>query len=213
MTWKTMFASCLFLLCLHFARAQDDRAGLMKELDKAIAESATYDALKHESIRRIKNSFEPLINPSAGSNKLALEYDYYEALYDQYKIFRFDTAYIYAKQLEDIAVLLKDGAKLSQAKIKLMFVLVSAGMFNEASELMKEINISAQPDSIKAHYYALKARYYYDLGDFVNDHFHTPQYYAQASINLDSAVLFYQPGSFESVYQHGLRSLKMDSLQ
>ncbi|MBC7934455.1 MAG: tetratricopeptide repeat protein [Rhizobacter sp.] len=203
----------MFLLCLNTIEAQGGRETLLQELDKTISESGVYDALKHENIQKIKNFYAPVINGPAGNNKLAVQYDYYQALYEEYKIFRFDTAYLYAKQLEDIGTQLKDADKIMPAKIKLMFVLVSAGMFNEASEVLKEIDISRQPDSVKANYYSLKARYYYDLADFVNDQFHTPDYYKWGSINLDSALIFYPPGSFESVYQHGLKSLKMDSLE
>ena len=203
----------MLLLCFSAIQAQGERESLLRELDKAIAESGTFDALKHESIQRIKNSYDPLINAAAGSNKLSVQYDYSQALYEEYKIFRFDTAYLYARQLEDIGTQLKDAGKIMPAKIKLMFVLVSAGMFNEASEVLKEIDVRHQPDSIKAHFYSLKARYYYDLADFVNDQFHTPDYYRWGSVNLDSALIFYPAGSFESVYQHGLRNLKMDSLE
>lgn len=201
---------CLFTAT---AMAQGEREGLLKELDKAIGESAQYDALKHESIQRIKNSYEPVLSHASGSNKLSVEYDYYQALYEQYKIFRFDTAYLYAQKLESIGNALKEDAKISEAKTKLMFVLVSAGMFNEASEILKEIDISRQPDSSKGHYYALKARYYYDLADFVNDQFHTPGYYKLGGAFLDSALSYFPAGSFESVYHRGLKHLKTDSLE
>ena len=213
MILKRICISFVCFVCLQSLLAQGDRDELLRELDKAIAESGTYDARKHESIQRIKNSFEPLIAQSTGANQLSARYDYYNALYEAYKIFRFDTAYIYAKQLEGIAAGMNDVSRLSQAKIKVLFVLVSAGMFNEASEVLKEINISQQPDSVKAHFYSLKARYYYDLADFVNDQFHTPDYYKWGSVHLDSALQFYPAGSFESIYQRGLKNLKQDSLE
>jgi len=58
-------------------------------------------------------------------------------------------------------------------------------MFKEASELVDAIDVRGESDSLKATYYALTARYYFDMADFNNDPFHTPGYYRRGDANLD----------------------------
>jgi tetratricopeptide (TPR) repeat protein len=164
-----------------------------------------YDAQKLEKIKNIKTSFTAL-----KKDDLTSQYQFYQQLYEEYKIFNFDTAYVYAGKMHDIAMSLGDPPKIIEAKIKLLFVLVSAGMYKEAYELINQINVAAQADSVKANYFFLKARFYFDLADYVNDEFHKPAYNRNGNDNLDSALLFYPPNSFESIYYSGLKNLKND---
>ena len=180
---------------------------LLVALTKAINNSKSYDDAKLGDIQRIKSSF----NDEPGS-PAELRYSYYQRLYEEYKLFKFDTAYIYAAKMHEIATSLKDVSKLGQSRINLLFVLVSAGMFKEAAELMNEIDMTPQPDSTRAGYFALKARYYYDLADYVRDEFHAPDYYKQGNDYLDSAVAFFPARSFESIYYNGLKNLKGHNL-
>jgi len=170
---RLKFLLLLFISCvLHcIAYCQSDRDSLLYELNNAIKNTKMYDARKAENIKRIKTSFEGF-----KKNDLISQYQFSRQLYEEYKIFNFDTAYVYAGKMHDIALLLGDPSKMIQAKINLLFVLVSAGMYKEAYEVVNDINIAAQADSIKANYFSLKARYYFDLADYVNDQFHKPGY-------------------------------------
>jgi len=204
---KFRFRFFLFISFVHYSISygQSGRDSLLYELDNAIKNTTVYDAQKLEKIKNIKTSFTAL-----KKDDLTSQYHFYQQLYEEYKIFNFDTAYVYAGKMHDIAVYLKDPPKIIQAKIKLLFVLVSAGMYKEAYELINQINVATQADSVKANYFFLKARFYFDLADYVNDEFHKPQYNKNGNNNLDSALLFYPPNSFESIYYSGLKNLKND---
>ncbi len=94
------------------------------------------------------------------------------------------------------------------ARLKIGFCLLSSGMFKETLDSLNKINISGAPDSIKAAYYALTGRFYYDLGDFDNDSYYTPAYTEKGNRYMDSALMLYPPASFEYAYYRGLKEIK-----
>lgn len=199
---------CVMLVVQNAVFCRPEGDSLLNELNKAIKTSKLYDTEKIKKIEQIKSSFK---NPD--NSTLTIQYEFYQKLYEEYKIFRFDTAFVYARKMQQIALALNDNSKIAQAQIDIFFVLVSAGMYKEASEFLDKINITDQPDSIKANYYSLKARYYFDLANYVHDQFHRPGYMRSGKDNLDSALLFFPPDSFESLYFNGLKNLKEDSLE
>lgn len=207
MRYKFLGAFFLLIYPVMDLFAQTANEKLLKELTSVIDLSHQYDSKKHERIEQVRQNF----NKSNDKSDLAY-YNFYLAIYEEYKIFKFDTAFVYAKKLEQIALKNKDAYKIVQSRTKLAFVLLSAGMYGEAEEIMKQIPVTGQPDSLKADYYLLKGRYYYDLADYVNDNFYYPIYLANAGRCLDSAVGYYSPSSFEYIYYTGLKQMKTGDL-
>jgi tetratricopeptide (TPR) repeat protein len=180
----------------------------LHSLNQEIGQAARYDGEKLQRIQRLKNSFQ-----QPGNHSLPSQYQFYQKLFDEYKTFTFDTAFLYARKLTETAVSLNDPAKIAESNIDLLFTFVSAGMFKEASEVIEEIRLRGLPEDLKATYYSLTARYYYDLADYVNDKFYSPSYTGQGNDHLDSALHYYPAGTFEQVYYRGLRNLKQNSLE
>src|SRR5262249_981393 len=144
----------------YYLSAQSANDKLLKKLNETIANTNRYDADKYGRIGLIKDEFA-----KSGNKSLSAKYEFYKALFEEYKEFKFDTAFIYVKQLEEIASGLDEPFKIAESKIKLSFVLLSAGMYGEADDIMKQINIKDQPDSLKAEFYLARGRYYYDVAD------------------------------------------------
>ncbi|HEX6431655.1 MAG TPA: DUF6377 domain-containing protein, partial [Niastella sp.] len=69
--------------------------------------------------------------------------------------------------------------------------------------------INAVPDSCRAEYYALMGRYYYDLGDYDKDQYHTPRYIKKGGQYLDSALALWDKNSYDYIYYKGLKELKL----
>jgi tetratricopeptide (TPR) repeat protein len=199
-----LFLTCCF--CVQLLGQTKDSA--IHSLYLAIDSSKFYDGKKIERIEALKKALQ-----ISGDKDLNIQYQNCEDLYEEYKSFEFDTAYIYAGRLTKLATQLNDAWKVQQAEIKTLFVLVSAGMFKEASEIIGKINTTTQTDSIKADYCFLRARYFFDLADYVNDRFHTPDYYKKGNEYLDSAIALFSSNSFEKIYSSGLKNLKRDSLK
>lgn len=199
---KYTFLLAFFLLRLDHTYAQDKTAAALKELDQAITDAGQFDIQKYNRINAIRQAMGTSANP----------YEFNLRMYGEYKIFRFDTAFLYAKKMEEMALQLNDAFKIAQAKIKLSFVLLSAGMYGETNEALKSISINGQPDSLRAEYYLLKGRYYYDVADYNNDNYYYPTYFKQADEYLDSALALFPQQSFEYIYYTGLKQMKAGNL-
>lgn len=194
------------LLFVSNTAGQNGRAKLLQQLSAAIAEADQYDARKKHCIDSIKSL---LTNVHAGD--LPGQFELYKSLYEEYRLFQFDSSYHYARKLRETALQLNDPARLMYARMKLGFSLISSGMYKETLDSLSAVNIRELPDSGKAEYYALLGRYYYDLGDFDNDRYHTPVYNVLGARYLDSALALLPASTYEAAYYRGLKELKADN--
>jgi hypothetical protein len=190
------------------ARCQNNAALSLGDLNQAIETSSRYDAEKARNIDLLKKDLS-----GSGSNDKELLFRRYQPLYEEYKVYNYDSAFHYARKLLETALHLGDPSRIVYARLKTGFCLLSSGMFKETLDSLNEINITGAPDSLKAEYYALVGRYYYDLGDFDNDVYNTPVYTAKGNLYMDSALQLYSPGSFFSTYYKGLRDIKSNHRQ
>ena len=190
------------LLCLAIdCPAQENTPALLAELNKAIKDAPAIDLKKQAVITGIKKKLEE-------SSDLLSQYNICLQLYEEYKSFKYDSAYHYAAKLQDLALRLKDATRTGQAKLKIGFSLVSAGLFKEADDSLGRIQILALPDSLQTEYYQVMGRFYYDLADFGNDSYHSPGYVQKGNAFLDSALQLFRPGSFPYQYFRGLKDIR-----
>ena len=181
--------------------SQADRSLSLPDINAAILKAPGYDQQKQSSIDNLKRNF-------IGGNDLVARFNTCLLLYEEYKAFKYDSAYAYATKLHEIAVELKDPARIEQAKLKLGFTLVSAGLFKEAADSLSRISAKSMVDSMKTEYYLLAGRFYYDLADFGNDSYHKPGYVAKGNRYLDSALELSPKGSFQHAYFSGLKDIR-----
>lgn len=190
------------------ATCQNHSPLTLNDLDQAIEAAPRYDAEKFRNIELLRKD---LLTSDPGDKELLFRR--YQPLYEEYKVFNYDSAFFYARKLLEIALLLDDPTRIVYARLKTGFSLLSSGMFKETLDSLNEISIKGAPDSLKAEYYALMGRYYYDLGDFDNDTYNTPVYTAKGNLYMDSALQLYSPGSFSSSYYKGLKNIKSNNRQ
>lgn len=176
---------------------------LFIKLKNTIESSPKYDAEKIGEINGLKSSLQSL-----PKNDLYGQYQIIRTLYSEYKIFNYDSAFLYVRKLQKISYQMQSPALIEDSKVKLSFILVSAGLFKDALDTLHSVSLSGVSDSIKAEYYSLMGRYYYDLSDYNNDNYFTPAYFKTGNLYIDSSLLYYQPSSFEYVYYKGLKDLK-----
>jgi len=176
---------------------------LFEKLRNTIESSPKYDAEKIAEINALKLSLQ--FSPK---NDLKRQYQIIRSLYEQYKTFNYDSGFLYVRRLQQLSYQMQRPELAEDAKIKLSFILVSGGLFKNAFDTLHSVSLAGLPDSIKADYYALMGRYYYDLSDYNNDKYFTPTYYKLGNLYIDSSLLYYQPSSFEYDYYKGLKDLK-----
>ncbi|WP_143059135.1 DUF6377 domain-containing protein [Chitinophaga arvensicola] len=195
----------LHVICLFFIKGYTQSAGAsLPALNRVISEAAIYDKAKQHEI----DSLQLLVQLSPPDNDLRKRYHLYAALFEAYKVYKFDSAYSYARKMNELAVTLQDKALLMDTRLKLSFTLLSSGMYKETADALAGMDAAQLADSNKANYYALMARFYYDLGDYNKDTVYTPRYAVIAGHYIDSALTFWAKDSYDYMYFSGLKALK-----
>jgi len=199
---KYPFLAILLLLCCQRAFSAHPYDNSLQDLNKILERKQQIDAQKIKRIDRLKELVKN--NYSSPLNKYLL----YLELYNEYKSFNYVEAFNNAKKLQQTAYILKDHEKIAYGKIKMGFILLSSGMFKEAFDSLKTVNIQLLSVDEKKEYFFLTARTYYDLADFDSDTYFAAIYNKQAGDYTDSATLLGAANSFEYLYYNGLKYLK-----
>ncbi|MDB5222798.1 MAG: tetratricopeptide repeat protein [Chitinophagaceae bacterium] len=202
---KNGFFTCMFLFFFSTVYSQKNTEELFSQLKNTITDSHIYDQQKLRSIDSLKTTFN-----KKDITFLPVRFDCYMKLYEAYKVFNRDSAYSYANRLQDVAYLLNDTSKIIYAKIKIGFILLSSGLFKETLDTLSSISINRESNNVKAEYYLLLGRFYYDLGDF-NNNTYTGQYTQKGNGYMDSALSLLPPLSFEYIYFKGLKNIKSNN--
>lgn len=155
----------------------------LKELDKYIEQKDYYQKLKENKIFNLKQS---LLSQSDNESKLAI----YKALFDEYKSYKYDSAYVYAHKCLDISMMMSNADEIMEANGLIAFCYLSSGLFKEASDIMNSIDITRAPDKIKKEYYAQLARLYYDMADYTNGEPFSSEYVRVGIQYCDSAITY-----------------------
>lgn len=194
--------TCFFLLTIiSFGLcAQSNRDSLLKALNHAIEASSKYDAAKLGKIEQLEKKI------STGNPQPL--FDEYSALYNEYQVFNYDSAYNYCGKMQELAVKTGDNSKIAYSKLKLSFILLSSGMFKEVYDVLAAIDLNYLDKNQIAEYYTLTARYYYDLADYDKDRFYATEYNKMGSLYVDSALAFYPTNSFQYLYYNGLKHIR-----
>jgi tetratricopeptide (TPR) repeat protein len=180
----------------------------LAELKKELTRKKIYDDQKEIHIKTLKNRLEAISKTNYNA-----QYNICGKLYEEYKVYQFDSAYVYTQKLLSISQASKDISKQYESRIKLGFILLSAGMFKETFDCLNQINTPLLSDSSKLEYYALKARAYSDLADYNNNKYYTSFDNAESIKYLDSAITYSKPESFDRLMHLGDRQIRAGQMQ
>lgn len=196
----------LLVLCLAMAvsvhgQGKPNVDSLINQLNNTLANADTYVKQKQDKIGTLKVRL-------SHTSDLAARYDLYQNLFDEYKTFSYDSAYLYSKKLQATAKQLNDPARQAVSKMDLAFTLLSSGMFKETLETLNQIDTKLFTDSNKFDYYFLKARSYLDLSDFDRNVDYSATYMPMGIRYIDSALAVTKPGTYNYLMLKGLKDLR-----
>ncbi|TWI96242.1 hypothetical protein JN11_03976 [Mucilaginibacter frigoritolerans] len=199
---KVFFITLFVIFFGYTAFSSPTTDSLLSVLKAELANKKVYDDQKEVRIRVLKEKLEAISKTDYLS-----QYNVSAKLYEEYKVYQFDSAYVYTQKLLYISQTTHDIAKQYESRIKLGFILLSSGMFKETFDCLNQINSHFLNDSSRLEYYALKARAYSDLADYNNDKYHT-SFDNQLSMKyLDSAIQLARPESFDMLMRLGDRQI------
>ena len=194
----------LFLLLSTTFFFAKDLNPILKELDKALQNKDLYVKQKYDKIKALKGNVHKFTLSQDNKNL----YANYMSLFDEYKSFKYDSAYYYLEEAKSTAILLKDHQLLSKTKIKEGFVLLSSGLFKEAIDTLSSIDINKLDTKNKFDYYSIKARAYYDLADYNKDQRYQINYVQKGNLYLQQALALIGPNTNEYWATESLKRMK-----
>jgi tetratricopeptide (TPR) repeat protein len=197
-------------LSLFFSKAytQSKFEESLNKLNQKVLLKDKYDHLKLQRINHLEKALR-----ASGNQPVAVKYEFYSKLYDEYKSYNYDKAFFYAQRMLSSAKALRDPVKVAEGKINLGFVLLSAGMVKETFDSLSTVEVKVLPKELKRDYYYLNAHTYYDLADYDKDNYYAPLYNKKAVKYIDSALALSSPLSYDYQYNMGLKLIKMGRIR
>ncbi|MBB5397587.1 DUF6377 domain-containing protein [Mucilaginibacter sp. AK015] len=173
---------------------------ILTALKTEISRKNIYDNAKQARILRLKK-----LQRTTSRLNYAKQYDICLQLYDEYKSYQYDSAYVYVNKLKDISVAMNDMSRAYYSQIKLGFILLSSGMFKETFDSMRAVDPKVLNDSMKVEYYFIMYRCNSDLAKYNSDKYFAPDYIKKGYAYIDSAIKLSKPGSVNRIYYTGLK--------
>jgi len=180
--------------------------------------SSTLDTLFIQLDNHLRNRNIYTNNKESQINKYRIklkesrsEEDHYNLcinLFNEYKSYKYDSAYAYANRCLHIAEKLHNREYIVQAKNGIAFCLLSSGLFKEAFDAMSRINMKNISIPGRISYYSLYSRLYYDIADYNHEAPFQNEYIEQGSKYTDSLLNLLPYKSIEWWYATGQKQMK-----
>ena len=175
---KRLLTIILLLLPMVICAQQVDLESRYRQIDKAIAESPRYVALREAKITAARNAFEQ----SSGQQKYEEGY----RLYELYRPFVSDSAIYFLRQCIELAEQLGDHASSVRCRSQLAIRCSNIGLYDEALNILDSIRLGSGLDKLAlgTYYEAYnniygELSYYTRLDDMRKIYQEKEQYYKQ----------------------------------
>ena len=184
------FSALLIVLILPiflFGQVKNDL--LIKELDNTVNEYKLYLNRKEADINKLKGF---LHYTSTDLQKFDID----GKLYVQYKAYQSDSALIYARKSLLISQKLKNPDKVNEAKLNVVSIMGTLGMYKESLDILETININLTPN-LKGTYYWTNRIIYGYLNDYATSSQEKKEYDALTKKYRDSAMRYFPVKSIQ----------------
>jgi tetratricopeptide (TPR) repeat protein len=194
----------LFIIYLPVPAFPTGKASL-DSLDYYLSKQPEYDSLKEQRIALLK---EKIAAATGVPDEL---YSLYVNLYEEYRSYIYDSAYVCVEKLLELSRTLNDPEKMTSSTVKLGFCYLSSGLFKECFDIFHALDVRGCSIETRIDYYFNKSRFYYDLADY-NDRpeFRIP-YDRMGNRIIDSALLLLPLESAQFWSAVGLKRMKSDN--
>ena len=195
----TLIICQLFLLLgIHISCfAGETTDSLISVLKNELKKKDQYDKIKEVRILKLKSKLS-----SSSPISIAEKYTLTDKLLDEYIAYQRDTAIVLANKLIELGNTLNDKHKLTNARIKLGKILISSGVFKEASDCLDLIDIKGESREHKYEYYHLLYWLNWALQFSLDDTYYSPTYRIKESAYRDSAKNYANPDTYDLELLH-----------
>lgn len=198
--------SIIFLLFSMFSATKanaetETLENRLKQLDVCLQNKAEYDKVKEKEILKHRNAL----------NKARSAETRYKAcikLYDEYKSYMYDSAYAYATRSVAIAHQLKNVNYQVEADCAVTFCLLSAGLYKEAFDMLRDVDIEGISPQYKKIYYNMVVQLNYAISDYNHAEPYHKAYLDRGSALKDSLLALTDKNSLEWKYAVAQKQMK-----
>lgn len=154
---------------------------LLERLDSTLESREQYSKAKMEKIEFLKK--QARTEPDAHSLL-----NIYNKIYDEYYVFKFDSAKIYVDKGLQLAYYTKDQYYINLNIILKSQLLAIGGLYSEAIANISTIDIRTLDKRLLFKYYSAYSKLYFYWADYCNDSSYAPKYRTQATAYLRKAI-------------------------
>lgn len=199
-------ASIFYMSCTG-GKSFENKEEIVEQVSLALQQKDVYCQKKLICIDSIRNFLNTNVERMTDEEKFQIN----SRLYNEFKLYSFDSAFHYATQLCRIASVIDSSVYMVNAKTKLGYILARGGFFKEAIDSLSSIRIEKEilPAQVLADYYISFGRAYHDLADYAKDSVFSFKY-NQMGNELLTQSLPYLSDSSTIYYVRGKIALKED---
>lgn len=180
---------------------------LLLELDHTLDQQATYDQQRLNRLAVLTSEYYSDKADDTTKFDLAL------LIYNEYQVFKYDSAFAYSLRLAALARKLHSPSKLQTARTKMAFTLRSAGLFKDTFDTLKVINSRQLLPGDKADFYEIYSVMTIELGEYEGDTYFQPLYTRQSFAYADTAARYARAGSYAQLSQLLFRARQQHDLR
>lgn len=181
---KKIFYFLFFFVCdAYCLYANSELDSLLTVLDKTIANRSYYIQQKEKEIQDLKDKKKELSNLNG-------IYRLNSNIIRQYESFICDSAELYIQENIEISKRLNNKDFLYESKIQLAFIYSLSGLFVQANDLFKSMDLNELPVNLKVEYCWAIIRYYENLMKYTDDINYSTVYEQEREAYRDTVMLF-----------------------
>lgn len=139
----------------------------LKELDDCIEKRTSFEEIKKQRIQSLEAQF------NKGNLSVNSQYKLSAALFNEYRSYKYDSAYSIAGRMLQYAERINDPTRIAESKMNLAFSCVSAGLYKEATEISNSIDTTRLPLNYRAEVYSFLSTLNIDMADFVTEPYYS----------------------------------------
>ncbi|MEZ7498332.1 DUF6377 domain-containing protein [Flavobacterium sp. Arc3] len=175
------FFFVLFLPALLLA--QENSASLLRELDQTIENHQFYSNQKEHTIDSLKQLLKPALSELQ-------KQEVYDQLYEEYRVYKSDSALVFARKSMQIAIRLDDSKRSDQAALNLASIMGTLGMYKEATDILAKNPGNRSPE-LKGSYYVVNRVLYGYMYDYATSTYEKEKYAALTQKYRDSSLQYF----------------------
>ena len=179
---KKYLLSVLFLLFVLVPFRAANKTDLSNELESALKLRNQYSLRKEARIDSLKR----LLYPSMDDNE---RFRLYNAIYEEYYTYRFDSAMLYVDKEEQVAMALSHPAYRNLSIIHRSVLLSTSGYFSESIQNLEQIDSRTLNDATRIEYYAAYEWAYSMWAEYSNDKVYAPRSISSPAVRRSGKVL------------------------